>query len=253
MTSRNNRLPSRSARRRRGKNNTWNKCINVISFLLIVAGLAMLAAQPIKYYLIGRNQNKYALSHLTAKDLKENKNKVANFDFSTVENVDATGVIKNSLKGKPLPVIGGIAIPAVKLNLPIYKGVENAQLISGAGTLRPEQEMGKGNYPLASHRMKDESLLFTPLIHLQKGDLIYLTDLQYIYVYKTENLMEVEPTRTDLIEDDPNGAKQVTLITCNIDGSKREIAQGTYVKKVSMTKASPEMKKAFEIANNTVK
>lgn len=216
-------------------------------------GIALLLAQPIKYYLISKNQTNNAISRLTPKDVQDNNNKVANFDFSSVENVDATSVIKNALKDKPLPVIGGIAIPAVKMNLPIYKGVENAQLISGAGTLRPDQEMGKGNYPLASHRMKDESLLFTPLIHLKKGDKIYLTDLTNIYVYETERLMEVEPTRLDLVEDDPNGAKQVTLITCNVDGSRREIAQGKWLKTVPMKKASQAMKKAFELESNTVK
>ncbi|BDP76468.1 hypothetical protein EfmAA242_06960 [Enterococcus faecium] len=41
--------------------------------------------------------------------------------------------------------------------------MDNTSLLYGAGTLSPDQEMGKGNYALASHRATNPELLFTPL------------------------------------------------------------------------------------------
>ena len=52
-----------------------------------------------------------------------------------------------------LPVIGGIAIPEVEINLPIFKGLDNVNLFYGAGTMKPDQRMGEGNYSLASHHI----------------------------------------------------------------------------------------------------
>ena len=56
------------------------------------------------------------------------------------------------MRGTDLPVIASIAVPSVSINLPIFKGEAIRHYFYGAGTLSPDQEMGKGNYALASHR-----------------------------------------------------------------------------------------------------
>ncbi|KST94119.1 Sortase A LPXTG specific [Lactococcus lactis subsp. lactis] len=38
-----------------------------------------------------------------------------------------------------MPVIGGIAIPDLKINLPIFKGVYNTSLLYGAGMMKEEE------------------------------------------------------------------------------------------------------------------
>lgn len=56
--------------------------------------------------------------------------------------------------GTDLPVVGGIAIPDLAINLPIFKGVTNDNLLYGAGTMKDNQVMGgENNYTLASHHV----------------------------------------------------------------------------------------------------
>ena len=66
-----------------------------------------------------------------------------------------------------LPVIGGISIPELNMNLPIFKGLENVALYYGAGTMKENQVMGQGNYSLASHHVFGltgaNAMLFSPL------------------------------------------------------------------------------------------
>ncbi len=62
--------------------------------------------------------------------------------FSKVEAIDLDKVLKaNFDKGKFC--LDRIAIPSVKLNLPIYKGLANGEyLLSGAGTARTKPKDG---------------------------------------------------------------------------------------------------------------
>ena len=70
------------------------------------------------------------------------------------------------------------AIPEVEINLPIFKGLDNVNLFYGAGTMKRDQVMGKGNYSLASHHIftaeNASQMLFSPLSHAKNGMKIYL-------------------------------------------------------------------------------
>lgn len=79
--------------------------------------------------------------------------KKSSFDFSAVKSVDFQSVLSSQFNSQDLPVIGEIAIPDLKINLPIFKGVGNTLLIYGAGTMKDEDIMGQGNYSLAGHNM----------------------------------------------------------------------------------------------------
>ena len=75
--------------------------------------------------------------------------------------------MKAQFENKNLPVIGAIAIPSVEINLPIFKGLSNVALLTGAGTMKENQVMGKNNYALASHRTEDGVLQATTRIAVQ--------------------------------------------------------------------------------------
>lgn len=74
----------------------------------------------------------------------------------------------------------GIAIPEISMNLPIFKGLDNVGLYYGAGTMKAEQQMGEGNYALASHHVFGitgaSDMLFSPLDRAKEGMKIYITD-----------------------------------------------------------------------------
>ncbi len=65
-----------------------------------------------------------------------------------------------------------------KLICPFFKGLSNVALLTGAGTMKEDQVMGKNNYALASHRTEDGVSLFSPLERTKKTNsfisLIYL-------------------------------------------------------------------------------
>lgn len=138
----------------------------------------------------------------------------------------------------------------MNLNLPILLGISNYAVMVGAGTMKADQKMGEGNYALASHHMIQPEKLFGPLTEITLGDKIYLTDLNYIYTYKTTYKEYVPPNRTDLIDDVPN-EKLVTLVTCDATGANRLVVQGQLLHKTSQEKASQQMIEAFDIETNT--
>ncbi|GCF95787.1 class A sortase [Enterococcus florum] len=231
------------------KKSNW--LLNIFLVLLLVVGLALIFNNQIKNFLIRYNGDRYAVANVTKQEIEENMNQEAPFDFDAVEPSSTEAVLRAQLSNKRLPVIGGIAIPAVQINLPIFKGLSNEALLYGAGTLEPEQKMGEGNYGLASHRAYEPDLLFTPLENVNEGDKIYLTDMTNIYTYKTTLKVRVQPTEVKYLDVLPD-KRQVTLITCGeIDGITRIIVQGELTAVTPADRATKPMSEAFNMQQKT--
>ena len=240
---------------KKNKKKKFNWRIFLATILFIIAGV-LFAAGPIRTYMLSRLQSEQAKAsvNLTLAEVKANELEEAEFDFSKVEAIDLNRVLQaNFDKGKYL-TLGQIAVPSVKLNLPIYKGVANEVLLAGAGTMKPNQKMGVGNYALASHNyFGDMTMLFSPLVNLQVGDKIYTTDLEYVYEYETYAIDLVAPTQVDVINDVP-GKTEITLITCDdIYSSKRYVFKGKFVSKTPISDVSETVKQAFKLDFNTIK
>ena len=233
----------------------FNWRIFFATILSIISGL-LFAVGPIRTFLLSRLQSEQmqAASNVTLAEVKANETQEAEFDFSKVEAIDLNQVLKaNFDKGKFL-TLGQIAVPSVKLNLPIYKGLANEVLLSGAGTMKPTQKMGEGNYALASHNyFGDMTLLFSPLVNLKVGEKIYTTDLEYVYEYETTSVELIEPTRVEVINDQP-GVTEITLITCDdYNASNRYCIKGKFVSKTPVGEVSDSVKQAFNLNFNTIK
>ena len=233
----------------------FNWRIFFATILFIISGL-LFAVGPIRTFLLSRLQSEQmqAASNVTLAEVKANETQEAEFDFSKVEAIDLNQVLKaNFDKGKFL-TLGQIAVPSVKLNLPIYKGLANEVLLSGAGTMKPTQKMGEGNYALASHNyFGDMTLLFSPLVNLKVGEKIYTTDLEYVYEYETTSVELIEPTRVEVINDQP-GVTEITLITCDdYNASNRYCIKGKFVSKTPVGEVSDSVKQAFNLNFNTIK
>ncbi|WP_270789750.1 class A sortase [Enterococcus diestrammenae] len=230
-------------KKHRGRN--W--LINIFLLLLLVVGLVLVFNNQIKNVIIDHNGEKFAVSKLTREDIVKNEEKEASFDFEAVVPASSETVFKAQWQNRNLPVVGGIAIPKVGINLPIFRGVANESLLWGAGTMFPDQKMGAGNYSLASHRAYDKGYLFEPLDQTQIGDAIYLTDLENIYEYTATLNITVLPTETQYTEEVPD-KKLVTLITCNeIGGTKRVVVQGELKSVTPVKKAAAEVLRYFEM------
>lgn len=126
-------------------------------------------------------------------------------------------------------LVGDIIIPRVGMDLPILEGMSNQNLWVGAGTMKPYQKMGRGNYSIAGHHMWDDGLLFAPLHRVEIGDTVYITDRSVVYAYEIDRADVLENTEGWVVSDE-QGDGILTLVTCNdFDTTERLILQGTLV------------------------
>lgn len=111
-------------------------------------------------------------------------------------------------------VLGSIEIDSIQLKLPILEGDSFDNMLYGACTVLPKQEMGKGNYALASHNAEHEGLLFTSLNKVSVGDVVKLNDRSgNSFTYKVKEQKHVDMTDTTMLN--LTRKPTLTLITCD--------------------------------------
>ncbi|AAU22196.1 class A sortase [Bacillus sp. FSL W8-0445] len=184
----------------------------MIVAVLVISGILFVLSPFIKESII-INLNKNKNFDLTAEQAEQNNAQKASFDFEAIQPPSILETIKASLDRESKAVIGRITISSVNLKLPILKGTTNQNLLYGATTMRPDQKMGEGNYPLAGHHMKRESLLFGPLLNIEKGDTVKITDFKKDYIYAVTSKQFISEMDTDVIQETKK--KEITLITCD--------------------------------------
>ena len=214
------------------KNKRKNLLINILAGFLILLSIALIFNAKIRDIFMVWNTNKYQVSQVSKEKLEENQDTEGNFDFDSVKAISSEAVLSSQWDAQQLPVIGGIAIPEVEINLPIFKGLDNVNLFYGAGTMKPNQKMGEGNYSLASHHIftaeNASQMLFSPLANAKEGMKIYLTDKEKVYTYVIREVKHVTPDRVDEIED-REGIKEITLVTCvDYNATERIIVKGDF-------------------------
>ena len=231
------------------KNKRKNLLINILAGFLILLSLALIFNSKIRNIFMVWNTNKYQVSQVTKERIEENKETEGNFDFDSVKSISSEAVLAAQWDAQQLPVIGGIAIPEVEINLPIFKGLDNVNLFYGAGTMKANQKMGEGNYSLASHHIftaeNASQMLFSPLVNAKAGMKIYLTDKDKVYTYEIREVKHVTPDRVDEIED-RDGIKEITLVTCvDYDATERIIVKGDFKEVKAYSETSDDILSAF--------
>ena len=169
-----------SQKNNKKKNKRKNLLTNILAGFLILLSIALIFNAKIRDIFIVWNTNKYQVSQVSKEKIEENQDTEGNFDFDSVKAISSEAVLASQWDAQKLPVIGGIAIPELEMNLPIFKGLNNVNLYYGAGTMKRDQVMGEGNYSLASHHIfgvdNANKMLFSPLDNAKNGMKIYLTD-----------------------------------------------------------------------------
>lgn len=221
----------------------------VVSVILLIVGIALIATRPIKQAIMQHQseQTKSELKSLTPDAIKSAENSDATYDYDAVHSISLETILAAQQNKSKAPMIGEIAIPDVGINLPIVKGVSDDNLLVGAATMKPGQEMGVGNYTLASHYSDayNETLLFAPLVRASAGMKIYLTDLNKVYTYEITSVTLVEPTAVEVL--DETGENIITLVTCNdLSATKRRIVRGKLISVQNTSDVSPEVASHFE-------
>ncbi|PKE11082.1 class A sortase [Macrococcoides caseolyticum] len=246
-----------------------NKIIKFLFILFIIVGL-LISATP---YIINNVIEPYHMNRIheetinvSKETIKENKKKINAMQQVTDDNISSTNnngtavtndigykedtEIYDSISYDPSVIqslsripkfqevnmnflVGYIQIPEVNLELPVLEGLTNENLNVATGTMKPGQEMGKRNYAIAGHHMPNENLLFSPLLKVKKGNLVYLTDKDRTYVYEVTKTEVLDVNRGDVVED-AEGDKIITLITCtDIQGTARWMVRGELIKTIN--------------------
>ena len=226
-----------------------NLLTNILAVFLILLSLVLIFNSKIRNIFMVWNTNKYQVSQVTKEKIEENKEAEGNFDFDSVKSISSEAVLAAQWDAQQLPVIGGIAIPEVEINLPIFKGLDNVNLFYGAGTMKANQKMGEGNYSLASHHIftaeNASQMLFSPLVNAKAVMKIYLTDKDKVYTYEIREVKHVTPDRVDEIED-RDGIKEITLVTCvDYDATERIIVKGDFKEVKAYSETSDDVLSAF--------
>lgn len=232
----------------------------VILNLTLTLGVifALYMNKPIAHSKMASRTNQYIISNVSKETIKKNIEEApANYSWEEVKPLDPDEIISTPPPTpEELPVIAGIAIPELGINMPIVKGLDNIGLYYGAGTTKENQTMGQGNYGLASHHVFGingaTDLLFSPLEYAKKGQKIYLTDKENVYTYTITKIDRVNPYQTDVLDEPESDTTPiVTLITCTDTYAQgRIVVQGVLTDKTSYDNASQDIKSAFKQTYN---
>ncbi|MFB0917536.1 MAG: class A sortase [Clostridiaceae bacterium] len=233
----------------------------IIAVLIILVALLLIFSNQISNYYIKSQSEKLtqnAIKEVTAEDIKKNTENTSTtedmWDFGQVKalSVDQTfeqlqmsmrkASYNNSKNSNSTEtsrsdyytqdyIIGILRIPSVNLEMAVLRGVLNDNLLLGAGTLRYDQSLGTGNYPIAGHYSAYDGVLFNRVIDLGAGTMMYITDKTNIYAYKVYDNIVVDETDSHLIEDQvayDAGGPVLSLMTCYYSGTsgKRVFVQG---------------------------
>ena len=135
----------------------WLRWVAIV--ILLVVSVCLIFNQQIKEHLVGSYR-----PTITRQSIKQDRQKKATYNFSDVKDLNFQTVAQARAKKQPINIIGEITVPAINMTLPIANGVNNTTLALAAGTMRPDMQMGQGNYALAGHNMANGSkILFSPL------------------------------------------------------------------------------------------
>lgn len=182
--------------------------------VLVIAGITLINAEKIKNFLVSNNVLMFHINQFSAKQLKANEQKKASYHFEAVETPSLLDVMRYGNQVKKSAVIGQLEIEHLQVILPILKGVNSSNLLAGAATMREDQQMGKGNYPLVGHHMRDEGLLFGPLLKLKKQDKIKITNKEQVFTYEVTDINTIDESQIDVIQETADA--RLTLITCDL-------------------------------------
>lgn len=221
------------------KKHRWRWLWTVLFIFLLAISLALIFNEQIKNWLISSYQPR-----ISRKSVQSNQKKKASYDFSKVKSLDFSTVANARWNTADIHVVGEILMPQSKVHLPIAKGISNEVLALTAGTMRPDQKMGEGNYPLAGHHMTSQTILFSPLYWKTRvGQKIYLTDAKRVYEYQVSVRKFIPATDVQVIAQTKR--KLVTLITCDATGANRLMIRGKYVKQMAYKDAPTSVQKGF--------
>lgn len=195
----------------------------IIGICLIVLSLAILMFYILISYRIRNNLNSEIEAETSSKNIENTE--LINQKEDEIEN---TQEITNDNEIQSIgnyKVIGKIIISKIELEDVILEKTTDTSLNLGITKFWGPDINKPGNVSITGHNYKIErSKLFSELDKLQKGDTFELEDMDKNRItYKIFDKYTVYPENTDSIDQNYDGKREVTLITCTKGAKKRII------------------------------
>jgi sortase A len=167
-----------------------------IPLLLFVSGIALISVGSYNYF-----KSAFYLSRLVIHDDINQNTKLKSVNSKTNTNK----IVFPALGDK----FGDIVIKSVDLNVPVYHGDREEELLKGAGHYNGSRFPGEGsNVVLAGHR----NSVFSKLKDVVKGDTVSFNTTYGEYIYKISEIKIVKGNDKSIVQ--PLDSEKLTLYTC---------------------------------------
>lgn len=187
--------------RRENKKRRIRKIIRTIIVVLILYILFNLS-----YGIYKENSIKFAL--------EQNNNILDIQRLISPENAVQVEKVNIAEKYKEYEVAAKLEIPKINLETYILKDYTKSGMDVCPTKFWGPEPNEIGNFCITGHNYKKENM-FSDLINLEIGDELYLLDNKNgKYTYTIYDIYKVKPSNTEPLEQETNGKRVVTLITC---------------------------------------
>ena len=234
---------------------TRKKIVLAAMLLLIGSGILF---YPLVSNIINRSHGSYAIAQIQqqvkntdAAQIQNQRMLAQRYNRALVEGEKPEGYteILNISDG----MMGYIQIPKIKVNLPIYHGVEEEVLTKGVGHMEQTSFPvgGEGNHAvLTGHTGLPSAKLFTDLADMKEGDHFYIHILNESIDYEVDQIKVVLPSEGQDLMPVP-GKDFCTLVTCTPYGvnSHRLLVRG---ERITDTMVEMEETRSTGTSRNTI-
>ena len=199
------------------KNKKSNKSRVIINFILVILIFGI-----ITYLRIETNSEK----NIKQANNYEVKNVVTSTNnIKENEKVYSKEEVIKEYKG--YEVDSKLEIPKIELETYILKDFSKETLNMSVTKFWGCKPNTIGNYCIAGHNFKNKNM-FHDLKKLKRNDNLFIIDNKVGKVeYEIYDIYKVLPEDTSCLEQETNGKKEVTLITCTSDSEERIIVKAT--------------------------
>ena len=189
------------------KKKSRNWLLTVVALLLFYSAVFLIGSPFLKSTVI--NYRSISYSYQVNNTLPKVVPKVEEITPPTFE--EAVKIKEPSSDG----IIGAVTLENVGIDLPIFVGVTNQNLLFGTATLYPERDPLIDNIVILGHHLGYQGQLFSPLLTVEEGNEIELLYLGDRYKYKVTSAAIVKETNLSVLENTTDDKGILTLITCD--------------------------------------
>lgn len=219
-------------------NSKYGNLLTIILIIAIVAilGIAILVGTKIyKAYHTDSDAIDAANAFEQATVNKPNNNTTKNENKTDISGINESATDGNSssteggnngtkTKYKGFDVIGTIQIPKISLKYPILEKLSPKSLETSVVLLYTANGLNQvGNSVIIGHNYRNGTM-FSNVKKLEKGDLIYITDVSGTKVkYKIYDIYRASGSEGNYMTRNTDGKREISLSTCTDDSKARTI------------------------------